>query len=165
MVLKGELIVKGSEKKSLRTGDIYNREGFLLNYTTNEKIYCLSEEATILLINRKQFLNKVKSQTFFKVSHFLLRQEINEHKYEVETFEKKKERIQSKSSKDWNPFFKVTYEILPLNIPQGKGMQFEENKKGKDAKVSSANIMGVLFKHHQEEKKKLKTGSSANSKL
>lgn len=34
-LLRGELIVKGNAKKSLKTGDIYNGEGFLLNYSTN----------------------------------------------------------------------------------------------------------------------------------
>ena len=44
-------------------------------------------------------------------------------------------------------------------------MQFEDNKKSKEVKVTPQKMMGILFKNQAEEKKKLKTGSSVNSKL
>ena len=90
IVLRGELIIKGNEKKFIKPGDIYNAEGFLLNYSKNENIYCLSDEAILMLIDRNFFLKKMKSQTVFAFMNFLMRQEINRNKYEIETYEKRK---------------------------------------------------------------------------
>lgn len=121
IVIKGELIAKDEAPNSsttIRPGNYYNSDGFLLNYSPRANVYCLTEEAIVLSLPKSQFLRHVQSSTFVKLANFLLRNEINVNGYEVESYEKRKEKetISSQPNAKWSIFQKDYYEIIPLNI-------------------------------------------------
>lgn len=97
-VLKGELVVKypgeiaNKTPLKLLTNDIFNGEGFLLNYNPFTNVYCLSEEAIVLKINRREFENVMDPICMQKIASFLFRSEINANKYEILTEEKRREK-------------------------------------------------------------------------
>lgn len=52
---------------------MFNCEGFLLNYTSHNNVYCFSDEAIILKVSRRAAANLLEIGQLFKIDNFLLR--------------------------------------------------------------------------------------------
>jgi hypothetical protein len=72
-VVQGQLIAKNrQEQRVIESGAIYNLEGFIFNQGSPDNIYCLSTEATVLVVDRSLLENSFKFETYRALMKVLL---------------------------------------------------------------------------------------------
>lgn len=72
-VVHGQAIAKNKQKSTIiEGGQLYNTEGFLLDESPQENVYCLSSEAEIILIRKSLIEQNFKPDTFKGVTKIVL---------------------------------------------------------------------------------------------
>jgi hypothetical protein len=95
----------------VESGTVYNLEGFIFGQNSQENVYCLSNEAILLPIDKALMENSFKLETLRALMRLLLGQWTLLHKKLSEEEEGKEGR----EGKSWSMFRKYpNAEILPL---------------------------------------------------
>ena len=92
-VVNGEVIAKNKmEQTIIKGGQMFNLEGFLLNQSIKENIYCLSSEANILIIEKRLLQQNFKIETFNDVMKIVLKQVEKKYKKDEEKSQNKDDK-------------------------------------------------------------------------
>jgi hypothetical protein len=99
VVLQGELVVRGGERKVVGVGQTYGAESFLMGETALGSIYCLSGEAFVLIFD-KETLSLTFSSKIFNAAVRIAIAEMAKGRAKVEVVSGSEEGV------NWSPFKK-----------------------------------------------------------
>jgi hypothetical protein len=72
-VVQGQLIAKSKEEQRIiESGCMYNIEGFIFSQSSPENVYCLSSEATVIVIDRTILENSFNYETYRALMKILM---------------------------------------------------------------------------------------------